>query len=175
MGWLKVDDKIPRNPKILAGDIETAWYFVCALTHCAEQLTDGYLARSAVPLIAPHITDPQAVSDRCVTLGLFRQTENGYIVEDFDLRRHADGMWISNAIAAVRPSWWQPSRPKLPNSLRAEIIERDGHQCRWCGSTENLEIDHIHPLSRGGAFDDPENLQVLCGTCNRSKGARVEV
>lgn len=83
MAWLKVDDKLPRNPKILAGDIETAWYFVCAMTHCAEQLTDGFIARSAVPLVAPHITDPQSVADRCVTLGLFRQVEDGYWIPDY--------------------------------------------------------------------------------------------
>lgn len=83
MGWLKVDDKMPRNPKILAGDIETAWYYACALTHAAEQLTDGFIARSAVPLVAPHITDPCSVAERCADLELFRRLEDGYLIPDY--------------------------------------------------------------------------------------------
>lgn len=83
MGWLKVDDKMPRNPKILAGDIETAWYYACALTHAAEQLTDGFIARSAVPLVAPHITDPCSVAERCADLELFRRLDDGYLIPDY--------------------------------------------------------------------------------------------
>lgn len=83
MGWLKVDDKLPRNPKVLAGDIETAWYYLCALTHCAEQMTDGYIADSVVPLVAPHITDPRSVAERCADLDMFRRVEGGYEVPDY--------------------------------------------------------------------------------------------
>lgn len=36
-----------------------------------------------------------------------------------------------------------------------------------------LEIDHIHPLSKGGAFRDPANLQSLCSPCNHRKGANA--
>lgn len=40
--------------------------------------------------------------------------------------------------------------------------------CVFCGASENLEIDHIVPVSKGGD-SEPENLQVLCRSCNRSK------
>lgn len=83
MGWLKVDDKLPRNPKIIAGDVETSWYYVCALTHCAEQMTDGFIADAAVPVIAPHVQDPRSVADRCCQLGMFRRVDAGYEVPDY--------------------------------------------------------------------------------------------
>lgn len=52
------------------------------------------------------------------------------------------------------------------------ILERDGHQCLVCGAIEDLEMDHIIPLSRGGAHD-PSNLQTLCRSCNSSKYTRA--
>lgn len=36
-----------------------------------------------------------------------------------------------------------------------------------------LVVDHVHPFSAGGSFDDPDNLQSLCSDCNGKKGAKV--
>ena len=42
-----------------------------------------------------------------------------------------------------------------------------------CGSrTRRLVLDHVKPLYHGGRHD-PDNLQVLCWTCNREKGLKV--
>jgi hypothetical protein len=35
-----------------------------------------------------------------------------------------------------------------------------------------MDLDHVHPVSRGGK-SEAANLQLLCPSCNRSKGARV--
>ena len=51
--------------------------------------------------------------------------------------------------------------------------EQGGH-CRGCDShfeMRNLEIDHIIAQQRGGT-DHIDNLQLLCGHCNRVKGDR---
>jgi len=53
---------------------------------------------------------------------------------------------------------------------RRFILDRDGWQCVYCGATEELQIDHVVPFSRGGACSI-DNAAVLCGPCNRSKGA----
>lgn len=52
--------------------------------------------------------------------------------------------------------------------LLRKVLERDENKCLACGSIENLEMDHIVPVSCGGrtTFD---NLQLLCRECNRSK------
>jgi len=46
--------------------------------------------------------------------------------------------------------------------------------CEGCGQhfqVQNLEVDHIIAKSRGGT-DHLDNLQLLCGSCNRIKGNR---
>ena len=56
---------------------------------------------------------------------------------------------------------------------RERIFARDGRTCTKCGSTENLQLDHIIPVIKGG-MDNDENLQVLCRACNSSKSAKIE-
>jgi hypothetical protein len=56
--------------------------------------------------------------------------------------------------------------------LRPFVFKRDKPICQHCGSTQNLEIDHIIPLARGGT-NDPDNLQVLCKKCNQRKWAKL--
>lgn len=44
-------------------------------------------------------------------------------------------------------------------------------ECRNVLTKATTHIDHIVPLSKGGS-NYPQNLQLLCATCNISKGAR---
>ena len=61
-------------------------------------------------------------------------------------------------------------RKRLPLSAakRARILSRDGNQCRRCGATDDLTIDHIQHWSRGGTNAD-DNLRVLCRSCNSQR------
>lgn len=54
--------------------------------------------------------------------------------------------------------------------LREEVIRRDGYRCK-CGSTTQLQVDHIKSLSSGGT-NGKSNLQTLCHTCHVSKTGR---
>ncbi len=51
------------------------------------------------------------------------------------------------------------------------LVKCDGEFCKQCGSRDDLTVDHIIALSRGGS-NDLSNLQILCRTHNSSKGAR---
>jgi 5-methylcytosine-specific restriction endonuclease McrA len=44
---------------------------------------------------------------------------------------------------------------------RAAALDRDGHACVMCGSTRDLEVDHI-VRKRAGGTDDLRNLRTLC-------------
>lgn len=64
-------------------------------------------------------------------------------------------------------------RPKIPDALRALVMERDEYRCQFCSAVDKLSLDHITPWSLGGP-DTEENLRVLCRSCNSSRGNRVE-
>jgi 5-methylcytosine-specific restriction endonuclease McrA len=57
------------------------------------------------------------------------------------------------------------------DALLLGLIERDGYKCVVCCEQDNLSIDHITPLSKGG-MDELNNLQLLCRKCNSAKGDR---
>jgi hypothetical protein len=58
----------------------------------------------------------------------------------------------------------------IPQAVKVAVSARDGGRCRRCGSTEDIHFDHVIPYSRGGA-NTVANIQLLCGRCNRTKGA----
>jgi hypothetical protein len=71
-------------------------------------------------------------------------------------------------------------RRGIARGVRHSVWRRDGGCCQWrdtpdgpiCGARRDLEFDHIKPWSKGGR-DTERNLQLLCQTHNRRKGART--
>jgi hypothetical protein len=72
--------------------------------------------------------------------------------------------------AGPEKSTWQDglANRRVPDTLRAAVLLRDGGRCRRCRRSINLEVDHIVPVSKGGKTEE-SNLQILCRRCNRSK------
>lgn len=63
-------------------------------------------------------------------------------------------------------------RPPIPKDVVDAVWNRDGGKCVYCGSTENLHLDHIIPFSKGGD-SSVENLQLLCQKCNLHKSNKI--
>jgi hypothetical protein len=63
-------------------------------------------------------------------------------------------------------------REPLPREVRLAVWRRDRGRCRECGNGFDLQYDHVIPLALGGATS-VENLQLLCGDCNRAKGGSL--
>jgi 5-methylcytosine-specific restriction endonuclease McrA len=55
---------------------------------------------------------------------------------------------------------------------RKKILIRDNFKCGYCGTSQNLTVDHIIPISRNGphTFD---NLITACVYCNRKKSDKT--
>ena len=60
----------------------------------------------------------------------------------------------------------------IPQWVKIAVAHRDGGTCRQCGGDYELQYDHIIPFSRGGSSTDINNIQLLCGRCNRRKSNR---
>ena len=61
---------------------------------------------------------------------------------------------------------------RISQDVKDKVWNRDGGKCVECGSSQNLEFDHIIPFSKGGA-NTYRNLQLLCESCNRSKSDSI--
>lgn len=67
-----------------------------------------------------------------------------------------------------------PKRRYKPDAEDMEWIAfySGGHRCAACKSRDELQLDHIWPISKGG-WDDRFNMQILCRVCNGAKRAKV--
>ena len=67
---------------------------------------------------------------------------------------------------------------KLPHyrTHKTWLYGKQEGYCAGCGKhfeKRNLDVDHYVPKSKGGT-DHRDNLQLLCGACNRMKGNRPQ-
>lgn len=68
-------------------------------------------------------------------------------------------------------------RRLMTDSLRYDILVRDGFRCKICGASAadgvKLHVDHILPVSKGGKTVE-SNLRTLCERCNLGKSNKIE-
>jgi 5-methylcytosine-specific restriction endonuclease McrA len=62
-------------------------------------------------------------------------------------------------------------KSKVPFTKK-NIFIRDRYECAYCGTKDNLTIDHIIPQSRGGKTDF-DNCVAACRPCNNLKNNRT--
>lgn len=104
--------------------------------------------------------------------------------------RNAD--WYRAGRKIYMKKWMQDTKERdkwkrrLKNNKRRDVINRGdvpewawkalldlfGGVCLKCGSSDCITIDHIIPISKGGAHDI-SNVQPLCSVCNSRKNAKT--
>jgi len=57
----------------------------------------------------------------------------------------------------------------IPAAVRRAVESRDGSRCVYCGSREEITLDHVVPEAEGGPTVET-NLVCCCASCNTTKG-----
>jgi len=99
---------------------------------------------------------PQWKSLNKLAVKRYRQTEKGK-----EARNRAEKVYRKNHPEVVRAR----RHPGIPHEIIYDLLSKP---CNLCGSTENITVDHIHPVSKGGKSVS-DNLQPLCNLCNAFK------
>ena len=55
-----------------------------------------------------------------------------------------------------------PTILAFSSDIRRKILDRDGHKCTVCGSTEHLEASHTDHNRDNPLYNDPSNGKTLC-------------
>lgn len=100
--------------------------------------------------------------------------EDVLLIKRYVLRRERSIAKIRREVEALENfgGTGTSAREPIPENVRLFVWQRDNGQCVRCGSRERLEFDHIIPVVAGGSNTE-RNIQLLCESCNRSKGATV--
>ena len=105
--------------------------------------------------------------------GTYTDAEKKLLILDFADRERQQFERLKAKFSKEQMEHIKYQRIRIPENVRIEVWRRDEGKCAGCGSRENLEYDHIVPVTRGGS-NTARNVEWLCAVCNRSKGDRIQ-
>ena len=71
---------------------------------------------------------------------------------------------------------WEGERKRIGKKEREALFKAQKARCMYCGIKAEMtyfDVDHKTPVARGGG-NTSGNYQLLCGPCNRRKGATTD-
>ena len=172
--WFRVYTEIIDDEKIRLLAFEDRWHYIALLACKRAGMLDagdqpGMLLRKLSVKLGLAVREVEAALARLEEVGLVdagTAQPTGWDERQFEksdssserVRRHR----------ARRAAAGLPQQVYIPLTTRAKVHARDGHRCVYCGSGDDLTIDHDIPESRGGTNEEG-NLCTACRPCNASK------
>lgn len=111
----------------------------------------------------------------------YKETYRAWRENNLERHREMCRTWARNnpeamrAIVARRRAMLLSAEGRYTKHDIQQLKDQQKSICPSCGvdlRVSGFHVDHIHPLSKGGT-NWPDNLQLLCPTCNRKKGSKL--
>ena len=74
MTWVRVDDTLPRHPKVMGLATDVKWAYIEALCYCSQYLTNGVVPAGVIS---------EKHQSALLDAGLFESSEEGYLIHDY--------------------------------------------------------------------------------------------
>lgn len=94
------------------------------------------------------------------------------LIKEIEIKKARKFEGLRKLVAASDSVGQASERKPIPEDVQMFVWRRDEAKCVKCDSQENLEFDHIIPVSKGGA-NTARNIQLLCEICNRAKSDKI--
>ncbi len=164
--WNRAREAYFRNVHSDPKYLEAAKQFLKATTNAPQELIAGLFWAYRGNVLKVVSGEPEPLRDK---------QKDIVMIKHYVLRRERQYERARREVEALEnmEKLEGTSRAPIPDSVRLFVWQRDKGQCVKCGSRELLEFDHVIPVIAGGSNTE-RNIQLLCESCNRSKGPRFE-
>jgi|GEM_PF-2090142 len=169
--------KLSRQPK---ATVLGVWVTLLALANDSPHRGELFVTDD-MPVTLEEIADETGLDDSVFTAIFDALCEIGVVEcgrdDDIISIPNWDKRQFKSDASTKRVKRYRERRVALGLSSSAtydtvKVLARDDRRCVYCGSQENLCVDHIVPIALGG--DDNElNLVCACKKCNSGKAGRT--
>ena len=141
MTWLKLNDGLYADPKIVEVGYQGGWLHVCALSYCSQHMTDGVFPKAIVPRLsdAPRAKE---LARALVEVGLWADVGAHYeIVGYLDEQRSAEQIEAERAKERAKKARARKGRANVPEGIPEGIPEGVPKMSRVTETETEIEID----------------------------------
>lgn len=181
MPWFRLYNETVSDPKIQTLDLCSKWMWVTCLCIASASDERGMLLIGTLPATSKELSSIAGISEKAgqtaieklIGRGMLVKDQNTLKVKNWDTRQFESDGGSKDRVRRYRERMKKNAGDcNGYMKYRDTVIERDGGACVYCGSTENLCIDHIVPIVLGGDHE-PDNLATACKACNSGKSGRL--
>lgn len=161
--WKKYGDPLYERPK------------TCKIEGCSKKIDSWGMCQMHYRRLRVHGSPyvvKKMINTPCKIEGCKNKNRrNGYCEEHYwqsDLARNKHRMYS----AKRRSRQAKAPLNDLTKKDWLESLKYFNHECSYCGNKENIEQDHVRPLTKGGSHTKT-NIIPACRSCNSSKRQRL--
>ncbi len=184
--WVKVYNSMPQNPKVLMAGDRAAWLAICGLCYSNEHLTNGFIARHTLPVVAPGVKNPEVLAASLVAAELWHEVQGGWKIHDYqehqrsaeeirdrrskDAERKAAARSNGSPHGQTADSALDSALDSAPNPSGVQAVPRAGDRGRSQDVDVDVEVEveveeqlvAATPPRGNEQRDDEEKVAYLC-------------